>query len=521
MTIATLQEYTKIFTQSTSLEVKAHGEVYTPLSLVTQMLDKLPPHAWSNPSLTWFEPACGLSPFLFLSYQRLMIGLEVAIPDKENRSKHIIESMFYFNEVQEKNLTRLKQLFNASTYKLNLFEGDAMTVVPSDFKADIIVANPPYNTSTNNRGTGHSCWQKFVTKGLKEWLRPNGYLLYVTPSLWRQGDDDVLPLIKQHDLLYLAIHNESMGLKTFGRNTRYDIYLICNQSYNSLTEIVDELGKVVRMDVSPLTFLPNCHFELVSKLLASKSDEKAEVVCTYVFDVRRPHMSKERDEVHKYPCILSVNKANQPKLSWSSINNKGLFGVPKVVFANGATGVLVDRKGEYGLSQWAKAIVADVDELDGIRDALLSSTFTQVTKAIAVGQASINHKILERFKKDFWREILATPLSAVPAVPSVDSMDNCQAVTREGNPCTRKGVNSGYCKQHKGYATNKTVGASSVKLSEASSSSSASLDRQKLTESIGKNGYTVDQLKSYCREKQLKFKSSDKKAVLRELLLTS
>jgi hypothetical protein len=235
-------------------------------------------------------------------------------------------------------------------------------------------------------------------------------------------------------------------------------------------------------------------------------------------------MSKEQDEVHKYPCILSVNKANQPKLSWSAINTKGLFGTPKVVFANGATGVLVDRTGEYGLSQWAKAIVADPDELDGIKDALLSPTFTQVTKAIAVGQASINHKILERFKKDFWREILATPLStvsAVSAISSVDSMDNCQVVTREGKPCTRKGVDSGYCKQHKGYATNETVGTSSVKLSEASSSSSTSLDQQKLQESVGKNGYTVDQLKSYCREKQLKFKSDAKKAVLRELLLTS
>jgi len=430
--------------------------------------------------------------------------------------------MFYFNEIQPKNIGLFKVLFNAQEYKLNLFEGDAMTVVPSGFKADIVLANPPYNTSINNRGTGHSCWQKFVTKGLQEWLRPDGYLLYVTPSLWRQGNDDVLPLIKEHNLLFLAIHNVAMGMKTFGCNTRYDIYLIRNQSYSGSTEIVDELGKVVRMDISPLSFLPNCHFELIAKLVAQGDEEKVNVVRTYACDRRRPHMSDIEDEVHKYPCILSINSVNQPKLSWSSTNTKGFFSVPKVVFSNGV-GVIADRIGEYGMSEWAKAILADPDDLDSIKAVLLSATFNQVTKAIAMGQTSINHKILERFKKDFWKEILATSLSnpLSSGSSSVISTGNCQAIVQAGTPCTRKAVDGGYCKQHGKDTT--TARPVSLRTSEASasSSSSANLDRQKLTESIGKKGYTVDQLKNYCREKQLKFKSSDKKDVLRELLLSN
>src|SRR5665647_1638775 len=78
-------------------KVKQFGEVYTPLSLVNQMLDSLPPHVWKNPNLKWLEPACGLAPFLFIAYQRLMIGLVEPFPTPADRERHILERMFHFN----------------------------------------------------------------------------------------------------------------------------------------------------------------------------------------------------------------------------------------------------------------------------------------------------------------------------------------------------------------------------------------------------------------------------------------
>jgi hypothetical protein len=515
--VATAEEYHSIFMEflgkPATLEVKSQGEVYTPLWLVTDMLDKLPVSVWSDPSLKWFEPACGLAPFLYMAYHRLMTGLEVMIPDYELRRRHILETMFYFNEIQPKNIGLFKVLFNAQEYKLNLFEGDAMTVVPSSFRADIIVGNPPYNTSTDNKGSSHSLWDKFVMKILTSWLTPNGYSVVVTPSRWRQGADDLFTTIKKLDLLTLSIYNEASGMKTFGCNTRYDIYLVCNRSYNGVTTISDEKGQVVTIDINTLSFIPNYNFVEIGRLLARDNEERVAVIRTTTYHTQKKWMSKVQDATHRYPCVNSVNRANQPTFRWSSVNDLGMFGVPKVIFGSGATGVIVDASGEYGLTEWSKAVIAPVEDLEGIKDALLSPQFSQINKALAVGQASINHKLLAYFKKDFWRELLSLELS-----PLITTGDKCQSVTTKGTQCTRKMIEGGHCKQHSKGAS---VSQPPSNRGGSSSSSSADLDRQRLENSVGRKGYTVDQLKSYARERSLAFKSTATKEILRELLLTS
>jgi len=515
--VASAEEYHAIFMEflgkPANTEVKAHGEVYTPLKLVAEMLDKLPVAVWSNPSLKWFEPACGLAPFLYIAYYKLLDGLEAVIPDEGERSRHILETMFYFNEIQPKNIELFKLLFNAGSYKLNIFEGDAMTVVPSGFKADIIVGNPHYNTSTDNRGSGHSLWDKLVMKILTSWLAPNGYMVVVTPSRWRQGDSDLYTTIQKLDLLTLSIYNEASGVKTFGCNTRYDIYSVRNQSYNGVTTISDEKGQVTTVDINTLSFIPNYNFAEIGRLLARDNEERVAVIRTTTYHTQKKWMSKVQDATHRYPCVNSVNRANQPTFRWSSVNDLGMFGVPKVIFGSGATGVIVDASGEYGLTEWSKAVIAPVEDLEGIKDALLSPQFSQINKALAVGQASINHKLLAYFKKDFWRELLSLELSPVST-----TVDKCQSVTTKGTQCTRKMIEGGHCKQHsKGASVSQTPS----NRGGSSSSSSADLDRQRLENSVGRKGYTVDQLKSYARERSLAFKSTATKGVLRELLLTS
>jgi type I restriction-modification system DNA methylase subunit len=46
------------------LRVKATGEVFTPTPLVTEMLDKLPQSAFTDPTKTVLEPSCGDGQFL-------------------------------------------------------------------------------------------------------------------------------------------------------------------------------------------------------------------------------------------------------------------------------------------------------------------------------------------------------------------------------------------------------------------------------------------------------------------------
>lgn len=56
------------------VRVKALGEVFTPESLVEEMLDKLPPECWL-PEKTFLEPSCGTGNFLVaILCRKLQLG---------------------------------------------------------------------------------------------------------------------------------------------------------------------------------------------------------------------------------------------------------------------------------------------------------------------------------------------------------------------------------------------------------------------------------------------------------------
>jgi site-specific DNA-methyltransferase (adenine-specific) len=87
------------------------GEVFTPLELVEEMLDKLPKDVWSNPLYKWLDPAAGSGAFPICIYYRLMIGLKEEIKNENLRRKHILENMLYMCEIDENNIKILKIIF--------------------------------------------------------------------------------------------------------------------------------------------------------------------------------------------------------------------------------------------------------------------------------------------------------------------------------------------------------------------------------------------------------------------------
>ena len=44
------------------------GEVFTPLSIIKDMLNKLPKNVWSNPKLKWLDPCVGIGNFMIIVY---------------------------------------------------------------------------------------------------------------------------------------------------------------------------------------------------------------------------------------------------------------------------------------------------------------------------------------------------------------------------------------------------------------------------------------------------------------------
>jgi len=91
-----------------------NGEVFTPIHLVEEMLDTLPKDVWSNPMYRWLDPAVGTGAFPICIYYRLMEGLKDEIRNEHLRRKHILESMLYMCEIDDKNIKVLKIIFNSN-----------------------------------------------------------------------------------------------------------------------------------------------------------------------------------------------------------------------------------------------------------------------------------------------------------------------------------------------------------------------------------------------------------------------
>ena len=66
---------------------------------------------------------------------------------------------------------------------------------------------------------------------------------------------------------------------------------------------------------------------------------------------------------HPYPCVHSTPQ-NGLRYMYSSINNKGIFATPKVIFGDsGENNMVVDIDGQYGMTQHAMCIASrDIQE---------------------------------------------------------------------------------------------------------------------------------------------------------------
>lgn len=390
---------------------KIFGEVFTPMSLCNEMLNKLPKDVWKNPDYKWLDPACGSGNFLVVVKNRLMRTLKDVFPDKEERKKHILENMLFGVDIQPKNtMLCFLRLDPENKYNLEKHIICANSLkYDYNMEFDIIIGNPPYNSPSNNKGANNILWDKFVIKSI-DLLRKNGYLCFVHPGLWRKPGHKMFKYFADNNLIYLEIHNENDGKKVFGSNvnTRYDWYILQKAPYNGLTQIKDEKSVINYINIKEMGWLPNSMYEEVKKLLASDENvEKCKIIKSRSnYGADKKWMSKEQTDEFKYPCVYSVNRKNEISLRWSSINTNGHFNIPKVIFGTDAVGFYVDKKGEYGLTQWCTGIVDEVENLDKIVAALNSDKLKEIMEATTISKVATNADVLALFRKDFWKEFI-------------------------------------------------------------------------------------------------------------------
>ena len=89
---------------------------------------------------------------------------------------------------------------------------------------------------------------------------------------------------------------------------------------------------------------------------------------------------------------------------YSSVNNKGMFGTPKVIFGESGVGHVVDDiEGNYGITHGAMGIqVSDTNELTRMKNILLSEEFHEIIDACMYSSFRIDWNIFKYFKRDFY-----------------------------------------------------------------------------------------------------------------------
>jgi hypothetical protein len=89
---------------------------------------------------------------------------------------------------------------------------------------------------------------------------------------------------------------------------------------------------------------------------------------------------------------------------YSSVNNRGFFGVKKVIFGeSGINAPIVDLAGRYGMTQGAMGIVVDNEaDANKLVNFLTSNFFSNILNACMWGNFRIDWRLFTYFKEEFW-----------------------------------------------------------------------------------------------------------------------
>lgn len=417
-------------------EKMKYAEVSTPYSLVEQILDKFPDEFWKNPLIKVFEPCCGKGSFLLSLFDRFFKGLEEVIEDKVDRSLHILGSILYFADISESNILIAREiLIGYSSLKCdshnltsicNSFVCNSLGLCDGEWshRFDAVIGNPPFNAGEHKI----ILWPEFVYIALEVWIKPGGYLAYIHPPLWRKPFfTNKKNYVKIFDLMtkdnkmhYLSINGKKDGWATFNCGTKFDWYLISRPPLNSGAslcldvEVNDEESNINYIDLSHWNWLPSKNFDLVSSVLVKNGEIEERCPILYsrsFYGTDKSWMSPKNEENGKeyiYPCIHSTLKGGVTRYYYSKVNNRGFFGVPKVIF--GESGIfepILDVDGIYGMTHCAMGIeISGLEEGKKIVQALKSDKFGKLIQSCCFSSFRIDWRMFIDFKREFYSDFI-------------------------------------------------------------------------------------------------------------------
>jgi hypothetical protein len=393
------------------------------------MLGKMPVDFWKKINKV-FEPCCGKGNFVMKIFEMFFNGLAELYPDVKKRCAVIITECLYFSDITPMNVfitceilkceIQLRTGIKEIKYKFNSNVGNTLELDINKKwgldKFDAVIGNPPYNSSQNNKGKkggGDLLWNKFVVNSINV-LKENGYLIFVHPPGWRKPESEKSKfknlfelMVKDNQMIYLEIHDTKDGKSVFNAGTRYDWYHIQKIKQYKKTIIKGEDNKIYNVDLNNWNFLPNSNFDIIEKMLLKDNDKKCKIMysrSSYGSD--RNWVSNKKTNEYKYELIHSTPQ-NGIRYMYSSKNDKGHFGIKKVIFGDsGIYNSIIDMEGKYGMTQHSMAIqIKNKNEGNEIKKVLDSEEFKKILKSCSWSNFQIDWRLFTYFKKIFYKEI--------------------------------------------------------------------------------------------------------------------
>lgn len=390
--------------KSTKFNKDRYGEVFTPAVLINEILDNLPTHLWKNLDLKWLDPCAGRGNFFLLVYGRLMTGLVDSFPNDSERKNHILSKMLYMNDLNRKNTEILRSIFGK---KANIHCLDFLKISadnnPFVSLFDVILENPPYQISKKatykgGRGNNHTLWNLFIEKSF-EILADDGYIGAITPANWRRPGHPLYHSLIAPNLKYLHIYGKKDGIRLFGAQTRFDLYILGRKKDLSITPlIIDEMG-VSHNNIVPLDweFLPNYSYSTVKRFFSLKTSRKGAMSKRNILydsnEYNSKNLSKRRTSKAIYPVVHTMTKKGLG-VRWT-LKKKGHFGIPKVLLNfNEKLYPYNDWKGEYGMSQLTFGIpIKTRKEGEALVEKINTPEFKEAIRATKWGSFQTDYKM--------------------------------------------------------------------------------------------------------------------------------
>jgi site-specific DNA-methyltransferase (adenine-specific) len=330
---------------------KENGEVFTPMNLVNEMLDKLPEEVWSNPHLKWLDPAAGMGNFPIAIYLRLMKGLKKnkefikTHNSDEEIKKWILTNMLYMIEYDRFNVFMLKKILCGNKYPLNIFHGSFIDsdryqnepdtdifksdlkkkksiINPNnkifedstskfDFKFNIIIGNPPFNDEKES-----PIYNKFIDKSLELTSR---YLLFIIPSRWFSGGRGLSKfrenMLKRKDIKYIKHYENSSDI--FGNKIEITggiSYFLIDKTYEGLCNFCSENNKgicsMIQLNKYDILIYNSKYYTIINKLIKYENISKLYKGRYFNIKSNDKRLSNTKKNSNYIKCYVSQQKGN-------------------------------------------------------------------------------------------------------------------------------------------------------------------------------------------------------------------